>query len=222
MFEWCSNVFNNYIVPTGTPSITCKIQGVDTVCFFIGNIILFKSNSEVINFKGNPKKVMYVAGNYTNGVMFFDFALYNVVNNIAYNIKLSEWASTNIEFRNNVSLVFPTFGDFTSRPKYINNLGDKSPYNYSSYYDTTLGKYIYAKKVGNGIVTWVDEKGYTAAINRGTTAQRPTSTLTTSDAGYQYFDTDLSKPIYLKVENTGTSETPVWVKSWVDATGATV
>lgn len=73
------------------------------------------------------------------------------------------------------------------------------------YFDTTLGKPIY----WNGS-TWVDEKGYTATINKGTTDQRPTSNLLADDAGFIYFDTTLGKSIYFN--GTG----------WVDATGTAV
>ena len=54
---------------------------------------------------------------------------------------------------------------------------------------------------------WVDEKGYTAAKSKGTTAQRPTADLTSGDAGFEYFDTTLGKTIYWN----GTA--------WVDETG---
>ena len=59
------------------------------------------------------------------------------------------------------------------------------------YFDVTLNKPIY----WNG-TKWVDEKGFTAAISRGTTAQRPTSLMTADDKGYEYYDTTLNMPIY--------------------------
>lgn len=55
---------------------------------------------------------------------------------------------------------------------------------------------------------WKDANGRTMGAIKGTTTQRPT--LVADDAGYQYFDTTLGKPIWWK----GTA--------WVDATGADV
>lgn len=60
-------------------------------------------------------------------------------------------------------------------------------------------------------VKWVDDKGFTAALSKGNSNQRPTSILTTDDAGFEYYDTQINKIIYLKVENE--------LKSWVDALG---
>lgn len=60
-------------------------------------------------------------------------------------------------------------------------------------------------KVINAEPTFSEIVKFTS-LNKGTTAQRPTLALT--DAGFQYFDTDLGKPIYW----TGAK--------WVDATGA--
>lgn len=51
-------------------------------------------------------------------------------------------------------------------------------------------------------------------LHKGATSVRPTDALTINDSGFQYFDTTLGKPIYLKVIEG--------VKSWVDATGAEV
>lgn len=45
---------------------------------------------------------------------------------------------------------------------------------------------------------WVDENGFTAALSHGTTAERPAN-LYGSDNGFQFFDSDLGKPIYNKV-----------------------
>lgn len=56
---------------------------------------------------------------------------------------------------------------------------------------------------------WIDATGNNPEfLNKGTTSQRPT--LASTDAGFQYFDTDLGKPIYWQ----GTK--------WVDATGADI
>lgn len=55
---------------------------------------------------------------------------------------------------------------------------------------------------------WVDSNGYIAASKNGNSVSRPT--LTASDAGFEYFDTTLGRPIYWN----GTA--------WVDANGETV
>lgn len=56
-------------------------------------------------------------------------------------------------------------------------------------FDTNLLKSI--SWTGSG---WVDENGYTANINKGTTANRP-SVAAYDDDGYEYYDTDLNKSI---------------------------
>jgi len=67
---------------------------------------------------------------------------------------------------------------------------------------------------------WADSNGYSAALNRGATSDRPTGVvaggqLRTNDKGFCYFDTDLNKPIYVKsILGNG-------VVNWVDATGIT-
>ena len=85
----------------------------------------------------------------------------------------------------------------------------------SSYFDTTLGKPIY----WNGSA-FVDEQGFTATARRGTT--RPTGVGgggvldAARDIGFEYFDTTLGKPIYVKsIASDGTV-------TWVDATGTPV
>lgn len=45
---------------------------------------------------------------------------------------------------------------------------------------------------------WIDANGFTAALSSGKTTERPTN-LYGSDNGFQFFDTDLGKPIYNKV-----------------------
>lgn len=74
------------------------------------------------------------------------------------------------------------------------------------------GQIIYNKTLKrvmcfNG-TNWVDDRGFKSLIAVGATSSRPA--LDTSDKGYQYFDTDLGKPIYWQ----GTK--------WVDANGADI
>lgn len=57
---------------------------------------------------------------------------------------------------------------------------------------------------------WIDSNGFTLALDRGATADIPTSSLTADDAGFEYFDTTRGKPIWWN----GTA--------WVDSTGASV
>lgn len=92
------------------------------------------------------------------------------------------------------------------------------------FYDTSLNMRL----VFNGD-NFISENGFTAALNRGTTAQRPvamqnlgsasvTGQLKSDrDIGFEYFDTDLSKPIYAKVIDNSTGSI-----TWVDATGTIV
>lgn len=48
---------------------------------------------------------------------------------------------------------------------------------------------------------WVASDGYSVGVrHKGTTAQRPTSLLTDSDIGFEYFDLDLQKEIYLSTK----------------------
>lgn len=61
------------------------------------------------------------------------------------------------------------------------------------------GFVFYNKSIGKSITwngeEWKDENGFTPARAKGTTAQRPTN-LSPSDNGYQYYDTDVIKPIF--------------------------
>ena len=84
-----------------------------------------------------------------------------------------------------------------------------------------LYDYDLRKPIVWGGGNWRDANGFSASPNKGTTANRPRlisdgGTLNaSSDIGYCYFDTELSKPIYFKEANGNNIV-------WVDATGATV
>ena len=74
--------------------------------------------------------------------------------------------------------------------------------------DGSMGSGVYLKEQNSeGNTGWKELQG----IRSGITASRPTALGFTPPVGYQYFDTTLGKPIWLK---TGTT--------WVDSTGATV
>ena len=83
------------------------------------------------------------------------------------------------------------------------------------YYDHNLAKPIYRSASGY----WRDTNGFSPTSNRGNT--RPTGVaaggvLDSNDIGFQFFDTTINKPIYVKaIAADGTV-------TWVDATGATV
>jgi hypothetical protein len=87
--------------------------------------------------------------------------------------------------------------------------------------DMIFNKTLKKPQWWNGTV-WVDEKGFTATVNKGTT--RPTGIGgggmldATRDIGFEFFDTNpnVMKPIYVKaIANDGTV-------TWVDATGTEV
>lgn len=105
-----------------------------------------------------------------------------------------------------------SYDDLTNKPSNFveKNNGSTRPvenlYIGMPFFDTTLDKTIY----WNG-TKWVDEKGFTAALSKGTTANRPTSTLTSGDVGYEYYDTDLMQPIYYGGDS-----------KWYDVTGSEV
>lgn len=82
------------------------------------------------------------------------------------------------------------------------------------YYDQTIKRVIY-----HDGVAWVDSNGFTAALNRGVTSLRPTGVGAggvldpTRDLGYQFFDTNVGKPVYAKnIQSDGSVV-------WVDASG---
>ena len=80
------------------------------------------------------------------------------------------------------------------------------------FFDTTLNKWMYARRfVNNGVSTVVDWAERVALPNNAI------NYLTKQDEGFEYFDTTLGKPIYAKQINITTG-----VITWVDATGATV
>lgn len=72
------------------------------------------------------------------------------------------------------------------------------------FYDTNRQRPFFLSSDGR----WKDVNGRTSGAIKGTTTERPT--LVTDDAGYQYFDTTLGKPIWWN----GTA--------WVDVTGVDV
>ena len=89
------------------------------------------------------------------------------------------------------------------------------------FYDETLNRWIFLGVVGSdGTEYWKEFDGAAAGVKRsGTTANRPTVSLPAIPdvyVGFEYFDTDLGKPIFVK------SITSSGVITWVDATGTTV
>lgn len=71
----------------------------------------------------------------------------------------------------------------------INNFDN---YDFGAAWDTANSR----KTVWNGS-RWLAYKAEPeGAATSGTTGQRPTSLLTTSDKGFTYFDTTLGKPVY--------------------------
>ena len=67
-----------------------------------------------------------------------------------------------------------------------------------------VGEWVFFESIGKYAVfngeKWVDNNNFTAALGKGATASRPTSAeLYASDAGFQYYDETLAKPLFLKV-----------------------
>ena len=60
-------------------------------------------------------------------------------------------------------------------------------------YDSTAGKIVRIADIIDGKAVWKDLDGFTPALSRGTTVQRPTATLGIDDIGFEYFDTDITK-----------------------------
>lgn len=76
------------------------------------------------------------------------------------------------------------------------------------FYDTTLKVQCYLA-VYNGEMEWLTDKGFTPALVKGRTEQRPVNLRSEFDIGYEYFDTTLGEPVY-------------WTGSrWVDCNGFT-
>lgn len=77
-----------------------------------------------------------------------------------------------------------------------------SAFNSLTYVSNKAGDTQYFDKIKkyatfNG-TKWLDKDGYTAALSRGATADRPTASLYGSDSGFMYYDEELGKPIYFK------------------------
>ena len=101
-----------------------------------------------------------------------------------------------------------------------------TPFKWLKVYDSTLEKWL----IYNG-TTWVDVNGFPAATSVGTTSQRPTSSLTPSNAGFEFYDTTIKKSIYFTstqgssviignvqngqkyVSNTIAANTPIRIKA---------
>lgn len=81
----------------------------------------------------------------------------------------------------------PYFGESSVKPT-----DDSKIHEGFCFYDTTLKKPIF-RNFGK----WRDAQGYIALSNRGSSENRPTNDIISSDqSGYCYFDTDLKKNIY--------------------------
>ena len=102
-----------------------------------------------------------------------------------------------------------TQGNSESRPAFEGSY-EPNPNGYV-YFDTTLQKPLFFKKVGVSNLdytgVWIEADGLQAGVKRaGSTELRPTG----QPVGFCYFDTTLGRPIWWAEPN------------WVDATGATV
>lgn len=102
-----------------------------------------------------------------------------------------------------------TQGNSESRPAFEGSY-EPNPNGYV-YFDTTLQKPLFFKKVGVSNLdytgVWIEADGLQAGVKRaGSTELRPTG----QPVGFCYFDTTLGRPIWWAGPN------------WVDATGATV
>lgn len=108
----------------------------------------------------------------------------------------------------------PHRGTSEERPTYNLNRNRDIGFHY---FDTTLGKMIYVKFIhpSTNEATWVDEKGFTPNISKGTLDEAKSLVterkIKATDVGYEFFATDLKKSIYYGGDN-----------KWVDATGTDI
>lgn len=146
---------------------------------------------------------------------------------IARGVGSTDWIYNKLDPNGNASIVIlknyanrlssrmpngiPVVASYTTRPSI--GIG-----NGSLYYDESMQRPIF-----NFNGSWLDAKGFTCGITKGTTANRPVGTggggilVSSRDIGYEYFDTNLGKPVYAKAINATTG-----VVTWVDATGTVV
>lgn len=157
-----------------------------------------------------------------------DFKSINIIGNKCEKLFNLDTRPSSVEkfiIRDNICSDFKNVGTTDERRALkLERAAYKALFKNFEFYDTSLNMRL----VFNGD-DFVSENGFTAALNRGTTAQRPVamqnlgSTRVTGqlksdrDIGFEYFNTDLSKPIYAKVIDNSTGSI-----TWVDATGTTV
>ena len=157
-----------------------------------------------------------------------DFKSINIIGNKCeklFNLDIRPSSVEKFIIRDNICSDFKNVGTTTERRALkLERAAYKALFTNFEFYDTDLNMGL----VFNGD-DFVSENGFTAALNRGTTAQRPVAMQNLGsasvigqlksdrDVGFEYFDTDLSKPIYAKVIDNSTGSI-----TWVDATGTTV
>lgn len=157
-----------------------------------------------------------------------DFKSINIIGNKCeklFNLDEKPSSIENFIIRDNICSDFKNVGTTAERRALkLERAAYRAFFTNFEFFDTDLNMGL----VFNGN-NFISKNGFTAALNRGTTSQRPvamqnlgmtsiTGQLKSDrDVGFEYFDTDLSKPIYAKVIDNSTGSI-----TWVDATGTTV
>ena len=152
------------------------------------------------------------------------FKTVNVIGNKCerlFNFDSQPTSIDNFVVKDNICIDYKNIGTTTERRNLrLERAAYNTLFTNFKYYDTTLHKQL----------TWdgtdfIDENGFTAALNRGTSSQRPVAMQnsgstnvtgelkSTRDVGFMYFDTDLGKPIYAKVIDNSTGAI-----TWFDPT----
>lgn len=62
-------------------------------------------------------------------------------------------------------------------------------------YDSTAGKVVRIADIIDGKAVWKDLEGFTPALSRGTTAERPANLICNADDGFEYHDVTINKDI---------------------------
>ena len=74
------------------------------------------------------------------------------------------------------------------------------------WYDKALSKTLRIADIVDGAAVWEDLDGFTPALSRGTTTQRPTLNVQ-NDNGFKYYDTEISKELFATKKMVAKDET---------------
>lgn len=191
------------------------------------NYPIAMTNTKNVEIRSN-----ILATNWSNGIIWTNsqstVPLVNIVvsdNRVSLRGKYPFFITQDVVVSKNNLVEFDTFTELIDYRYGASKFGnsDSIPIRFSNKGDVFFNNTIGGRPTYSNGDVWIDGNGHSAASIKGNTASRPKGVGASDgildqsrDIGFQYFDTTLGKPIFVKaIANDGTV-------TWVDATGTTV